>query len=145
RLDSGASLRAGGESGPAVVPGQPDRSRLVQAVRHDGLKMPPDRKLPDADITALAQWVRDGAPWPAESTNLRKRGEVTPEDRAFWSFRPVHDPAVPAVSDEAWARNAVDRFILARLDARRLSPVPPADRRTLLRRLTFDLTGLPPT
>ena len=97
RLDSGAALRAGGENGAIVVPGKPDKSRLIQAVRHDGLKMPPDRQLPEADVTVLTDWVRQGAAWPVESNAIRKRGQVTAEDRAFWAFRPVRDPVVPDV------------------------------------------------
>src|SRR5262245_10926045 len=151
RLDSARALAKGGESGPVVVPGQPDESRLVEAVRYAGdLKMPPKGKLSEADLTALVAWVRDGAVWPeavgtAKPAATDRRALVTDEDRAFWAFRPVRDPVPPAVRDESWPASPLDRFILAGLEAAGLRPAPQADRRTLIRRLTFDLTGLPPT
>jgi hypothetical protein len=139
RLDSAAALARGGESGPVVVPGKPDASRLIAAVRHAAdLKMPPGRKLKDSEIADLVDWVKAGAVWP--------RGSSTPTPRRdLWSLRPVGDPPLPAVKDTAWPRTPVDRFILARLEASGVKRSPPADRRTLVRRLYFDLVGLPPT
>jgi mono/diheme cytochrome c family protein len=154
RLDTAMALAKGGESGPVVVPGKPDESRLVEAVRYAGdLKMPPKSRLSEADVSALVAWVRDGAVWPAAATpasrekaaTAGRRALITDEDRAFWAFRPVRDPAPPAVRDESWPASPLDRFILAGLEAAGLRPAPQADRRRLIRRLTFDLTGLPPT
>jgi cytochrome c553 len=148
RLDSRAGLMKGGDSGPAIVPAAPDRSRLIDVVRQQGgVKMPPKDKLRDDQISALARWVQMGAPWPEDgkvSTPLRG-GPITPEERKFWSLQPVADPPVPKVRDEAWPLTSIDRFVLAKLEAEGLRPNPIADRRTLLRRVTSDLTGLPPT
>src|SRR5262249_21697636 len=150
RLDSRASILEGGDQGPAIVPGKPDDSLLIKAVNHSDLKMPPSKKLASVQIADLTHWVKLGAPWPSadkaagSSTN---RGElvVTDKDRAFWSFQPVHRPAVPTLKDNAWVANPVDAFILAKLEAKGLQPNPPASKRELIRRVTYDLTGLPPT
>src|SRR5262245_5202720 len=138
RLDSASALQAGGDTGPVVVPGKPERSLLVRAVRHLGPKMPPTAPLPAADVATLVEWVKAGAAWPADTAALRKRGTVTDADRAFWSFRPVRDPAVPVVKNTAWALTPLDRFLLEKLEAKGLTPARPADRRTLLRRATYD-------
>jgi cytochrome c553 len=152
RLDSRAALLAGGDSGPAVVPGQPDKSRLVQAVRYSGddLRMPPKGKLSDDQVAVLAAWVKMGAPWPEASTAVRPAApassfKVTAKDRAYWAFQPVKEAPLPPVQDSAWAQAPIDRFLLAALEKKGLRPAPAADRRTLLRRVTFDLIGLPPT
>jgi len=149
RLDSRATLLAGGERGAAAVPGNPDESLLVQAVRRAGeLKMPPTGALDDAEVATLVEWVKLGLPWPEASKDAADGGAAssfTDEQRAFWSFQPVKDPSPPAVLDASWPRGDLDRFVLAALEARGLAPAPPADRRTLIRRATFDLTGLPPT
>jgi cytochrome c553 len=140
RLDSGPALLRGGNAGPAVKPGDPDGSLLIRVVRQTGdLKMPPKGKLPPAAVEDLAAWVKMGAPWPSTGEG---RGEGT---ATHWAFRPVTDPALPAVKDAAWAATPLDRFVLAKLEAKGLTPSPPADKRTLIRRVTFDLTGLPPT
>jgi cytochrome c553 len=149
-LASRDSLLRGGDSGPAVVVGQPAKSRLIQAVRHEGeMHMPPKSKLTDRAIADLTAWIQRGAPWPAApaaSDGIRSPGQpISAADRAFWAFRPIADPPVPAVNDRAWPRKSLDHFILARLEARGLHPVRPADKHALLRRATFDLTGLPPT
>lgn len=140
RLDGPKHLEnAGDGSGPLVVPGDLEQSRLIQAVLYtDEPKMPPAGKLPDHAIDALKQWVKKGAPWPAE----KARGRTSAD---HWAFRPVRAPSVPTVHASDWPVTEIDRFILARLEARKLSPSPTADRRTLIRRITFDLTGLPPT
>ncbi len=150
RLDSREGLLKGGDSGPAVVPGEPDKSRLLEAVRYgnEALRMPPKRKLSDEQLAVLAAWVKAGAPWP-ETVAARPAApeaglKVTDKDRAFWSFRPVKQTRPPSVRDADWPRSTVDPFILARLEAIGLRPSAPADRRALLRRLSFDLTGLPP-
>ena len=140
RLDGPKHLaNAGDGAGRLVVPGDLAQSRLIQAVEYtDDPKMPPAGKLPDHAINALKQWVKKGALWPAETT----RGG-TLEDH--WAFRAVREPSVPTVNASDWPVTEIDRFILARLEARKLSPSPIADRRTLIRRISFDLTGLPPT
>ena len=113
--------------------------------------MPPQGKLPDSEIADLATWVKAGAVWPETDAknNAPPAGyaeyKITPEQRRFWAFQPVRMPAVPEVKDPAWSKSPLDRFIFAKLQANGLKPVRPADRRALIRRVTFDLTGLPPT
>jgi len=153
RLDSRAAALKGGDSGPAVVAGEPGESPLVGAVGYDGdTQMPPKGKLGAGDVLALTEWVKRGAPWPESPESAAAAAAPAPvptgpkaDPRSHWAFRPVKAPAVPVVKDEGWPRGAIDRFILARLEARGLRPVEAADRRTLIRRATFDLTGLPPT
>lgn len=156
KLTSHADLIAGGDSGqPAVKPGAPDESLLIKAVAYtdDALKMPPKGKLSDAEIAALEKWVKDGAHWPNDSAKPTPEPKTTgplftAEQKAFWAFRKVQEPTVP-VSPEpkagAWIKNPIDAFILAKLSEKGLEAAPPADKRTLIRRVTFDLTGLPPT
>jgi len=147
-LDSLSGLITGGDSGPAIVSGKPDESLLLKAVRHTGeLKMPSKApKLSDEEISYLAEWVREGAPWPGtDLSKLKPRGKITAEDRQWWSFQPLKQPAVPEVKDGGWSKNAIDKFIFARLEKEGLKPAPEADRANLIRRVTFDLTGLPPT
>jgi cytochrome c553 len=147
QLVSRASLLKGGESGPAIVPGDPDKSLLMHVIRRDDgfPRMPKGApKLSDQAIAAFAEWVRMGAPWPANAPAPAAAMTVTAEHRDWWSFRPLARPAVPPVKNAEWTRTDVDRFILARLEREGLEPVAPADRRTLIRRATFDLTGLPP-
>ena len=152
RVDSLNALLAGGDSGAALMPGDPDASLLIDAVRYgDVFKMPPKSKLPEAEIAALEAWVRQGAVWPhdtasaAPSGDIRASAEITAEDRAFWAFQPPVDPPLPDVVDDTWPRSPLDRFMLAKLEAAGLSPAPPTDKRTLIRRATFDLIGLPPS
>lgn len=147
RLDRRSGVIIGGDSGPAVVVGKPEESLLIAAIRHEAdRKMPPDARLKPAEIASLEQWVRDGAYWPAErEISLTRSGPPTEAERSHWSFQPIVRPSVPDVRDPDWCRTPVDRFLLAKLDSAGLSPQSPADKRTLLRRVTFDLTGLPPT
>jgi hypothetical protein len=150
QLDSPDGLRKGGDSGPALVPGEPEKSLLVRAVRHmdEALRMPPKQKLSETEIADLVTWVKMGAPDPRGAVTVKvaaRIGMSLDEGRKFWSFQPVRDMPVPSVKDAAWPRTSVDHFILARLEAAGVAPAPDADRRTLLRRVTFDLTGLPPT
>ncbi|HEX3149810.1 MAG TPA: PSD1 and planctomycete cytochrome C domain-containing protein [Gemmataceae bacterium] len=152
RLDTSAGLTKGGKSGPVVVAGKPDESLLIQAVRRQGdLKMPPDDRLSDQEVLELVSWIKAGAVWPKEppgatpSSLSQSKATFTPEQKAFWSFRPVRPVTPPQVRNDAWIQSPVDRFILARLEAAGLSPSPPTDKRTLIRRVTLDLTGLPPT
>ncbi len=147
-LTSREDALRGGKSGPAVKAGDPDQSLLIQAIRHTNgnLKMPPSGKLPEAEIELLAKWVKDGAAWPAHKAEVKAPGyKITAEQRAWWSFRPVHKPALPAVEDKAWSKTGIDRFLLAAMEREGVKPVAAASRRTLLRRVSFDLTGLPPT
>ncbi len=150
RLDSRAAALQGGDSGPAAVAGQPGESPLIAALRYaDEPRMPPKGKLPDGEIAALERWVALGLPWPEAavppiSTGPPSTFRIADEQRRFWSFRPVQAPEPPAVLDPGWPANPVDRFILAGLEKAGLKPSPLADRATLIRRATFDLTGLPP-
>jgi hypothetical protein len=146
RLDSREAALKGGDSGPALVPGKPDESLLLKAVRggDPDLQMPPKEKMPAAEVELLRQWIAGGASWSAKVARARKpEKKITDADRGWWSFQPVKEPAVPAA--DGVCRNEIDCFIHARLKAEGLVPAPEADRRTLLRRLTFDLHGLPPT
>src|SRR6185503_11910482 len=149
------ALLKGGASGPAIVPGDPDKSLLIQAIRQtsDKLKMPKGGRLKPDEIETLVEWVRGGAMWPPSAAAGATAGKpasastyvIKPEHRAFWSFQPLRKPPVPAVSHGDWPRTDIDRFVLAKLEKEGLTPVKPADKRTLLRRATLDLTGLPPT
>jgi hypothetical protein len=165
RLDSRAAALKGGDNGPSVVPGNPKESLLLQAVRHvtKELGMPPKEKLTPADVALLDRWIRDGAPWPPKpQTSIvttfasgELLGDAWSDPRNpivtifrgerldLWSLRPISQPALPKTGD-AQTRNGIDRFVLARLRDAKLMPSPEADRRTLARRLYFDLTGLPP-
>lgn len=148
RVDSLAHLLGGGRTGPAVVPGDLVESLLVEAVRYEGFEMPPDGQLPDEEVEALVRWVELGAPWPGEEQTaaIRETPETfTEADRSYWSLQPVAEVEPPTVADSGWSRNPIDQFIFERLNAAGLSPAPEADRRTLIRRATFDLHGLPPT
>ena len=149
RLDSRAGILRGSDTGPVVVPGNPDESPLIDAIGHDAaIKMPPKSKLSVQAIEDLTKWVQMGAPWP-ESGHNALSGSVTadtaPVAKHHWAFQPVANPLPPHVNANGWAQTSVDRFILSRLEAKGLSPSPRADARTLIRRATFDLLGLPPT
>jgi hypothetical protein len=146
RLDSRDGLLKGGDTGPTVVPGQPEKSLLLQAVRRNAdLKMPPKEALPAPAVAALENWVRLGAPWPADAPAGVIVSGITEARRAHWAFRPVGRPTPPVNRNATGSRNPIDRFVLARLEERGLSPSPEADARALIRRVTFDLIGLPPT
>ena len=146
RLDHPASILAGGDSGPAVKPGKPEESLLVEAIHYRSLEMPPDGKLSDAEIAVLTRWVQLGAPWPnADKLPSPSTGKISDADRQWWAFRPLRFPEPPAVDDGGWSKTEIDRFIFAKLRDAGLQPAPEADRRTLVRRVAFDLTGLPPS
>lgn len=149
RLDSREGLLKGGESGAALVPGNPEESRLIRAVTHTDavLKMPPTGKLTQAEIAALTAWVKVGAPWPKplpprNPNNTAKKSSLKP---TFWAFLPPKSLGLPQVKNKTWVNNPIDSIILAGLEKKGLTPAPPTDRRTLIRRATLDLTGLPPT
>jgi hypothetical protein len=171
RLDSREGVLRGGDTGPAVVPGQPAESELISAISYDpdGYQMPPTGKLPQQAIETLTEWVRIGAPWPGDrQAGPAAPGEFSIAERArHWSFQPVQRPDLPDVVGTGWPASPIDTFVLARLeqaglngevtrrleasgslarkDSQGLTPAPPADRRTWLRRVSFDLIGLPPT
>ncbi|MSU66875.1 MAG: DUF1553 domain-containing protein [Opitutus sp.] len=148
-LDSNEAALTGGDTGPAFVPGKPEESLLVKAIRYEDedLQMPPKgKKLSDEDIAVITEWVRLGAPrseTPPPDRLHRRRS--TASDQSWWSFQPLTHPAVPEVKNSKWSSNPIDRFILARLESKGLSPSPEAERRTLIRRVYFDVIGLPPT
>ncbi len=145
RVDSRAALLKGGESGPAILPGKPEDSLLIRAVRHSGeLKMPSGKKLSAEQIAHLERWVREGAVWPGPS-KAPVIGDVMAFGKNLWSLKPVRKFSAPETKDKGWAKTDIDRFILSQLEKNGVSPVADADRRTLLRRVTLDLTGLPPT
>ncbi|HEY1170828.1 MAG TPA: DUF1553 domain-containing protein [Verrucomicrobiae bacterium] len=148
-LDTLGGFITGGDSGPAIVVGKPEESLLIKAIKHtdDHLKMPAKKpKLSEEEIQYLSDWIKLGAPWPgSDLSKIKPRGKITDEDRQWWSFQPIKQPALPNVKDTAWSKNELDRFILARLEKENLKPASEAERGALIRRVTFDLTGLPPT
>ena len=149
RLDSRDFIRRGGETGPAVVPGKPGTSLLLKAIRYESLEMPPSGKLPEPVIADFQAWIRLGAPDPrdkvATATTRSQPGMSLARGRRWWSFQPVKQQSLPRTRRSKWARHRIDHFVLAELEKHGLAPSPPADRRTLIRRLTLDLLGLPPT
>jgi len=147
-VDSAPGLRQGGALGPAVIPGDVEHSKLIEAVRYKNadLQMPPDGKLSDREIADLEDWIRRGAPDPrTTATRMPQKKIDVAKAREFWSLRPVVDPPVPSIQNATWPLNDLDRFILARLEAQGVHPLGDADKRILIRRVTYDLVGLPPT
>ncbi|MDQ6676318.1 MAG: PSD1 and planctomycete cytochrome C domain-containing protein [Acidobacteriota bacterium] len=150
-LSTASGFLSGGAGGLLVAKDHPESSRLLQVVGYeDSVKMPPTGKLKAEQIESLTNWVKMGAPWPGADQMTAQvkpapKKEFTAEQKAFWAFQPVANPELPFVKDTQWVRTPIDRFILAKLEQRGLRPAPPASRTTLLRRATFDLTGLPPT
>ncbi|HEY2573336.1 MAG TPA: PSD1 and planctomycete cytochrome C domain-containing protein [Verrucomicrobiaceae bacterium] len=151
-LDSREAVLQGGDSGPALVAGDPDKSKLVEGIRwkNQDFQMPPKKQLSDQEVEDFETWIRMGAPDPRAKVAVvagtkSKRTIDIAEGRNFWSFRPIGDPAVPKVHAPSWVKTPVDAFVLAGLESAGLHPARPADKRTLIRRATFDLTGLPPT
>jgi hypothetical protein len=148
-LDSRSGLLKGGDNGPIIVPGEPAKSRLLHAISHtdENLQMPPEERLPAEVVKQFEQWIKMGAPDPREQgptvSPVRRLDLETARD--FWSFRPIVNRPPPDVANASWPRADIDRFILAALEAKELAPVADADKRTLIRRATYDLTGLPPT
>lgn len=158
KLDSRESLRSGGESGPAIELGNPDGSLLMEAIRYEGLEMPPSGKLPDDVVADFERWINGGAfdpreavvrPSDAAADNSNKQVRKSEMDieagRSFWAFQRPQPSNAPKTLTAEWAARKIDHFVLSKLEEVGLSPTELADRRTLIRRLTFDLIGLPPT
>jgi hypothetical protein len=148
-LASRAGLIKGGDLGPVISWDQPEESLLLKAISYKGdLQMPPGSKLTEKEIDILTRWVKSGAPYPAAGAVAATPGskglEVTAQDRDYWAYRPVQRPHIPPVQNKDWLRNPIDAFILAKLEAKGLSPASPADRLALARRLHYNLIGLPP-
>lgn len=142
-LTSRATLLTGGETGPAVTPGDASKSLLIYAVRRTGeLKMPPETPLSESEIRSLTQWIDAGAVWPETSAPLVAQSQS--KAKKHWAFQPLGNPKVPDVGENDWVRNPIDAFVLQKLQEHDLAPAPQADDRTLLRRLSYTLTGLPP-
>ena len=145
RLDHRAGLAKGGDSGPAIVPGTPDESLILHALRYASLEMPPKGKLSEAIIADFATWIAMGAPDPRLANEPSTKSSVDrDEGKSIWAFQPVTDPSPPVVKDPAWPQDPIDYFVLAKLEKAELRPVADADRYTWLRRVSLDLTGLPP-
>lgn len=149
RVDDRNGLLEGGDSGPAVVPGSPSESLLLLAVRYDeGLEMPPKKQLSQEHIAVLETWIQRGAAWPASDVPKQQRGNDAEYERLrkeHWAWQPLAKPAVPQVQNSQWPASDIDRFVLSKLEEAGLRPGNDAEKRALLRRVTFDLTGLPPT
>ncbi|MEZ6038965.1 MAG: PSD1 and planctomycete cytochrome C domain-containing protein [Planctomycetaceae bacterium] len=146
RLDTRDWVLKGGESGPAIIPSHADQSLLMEAVRYESFEMPPNGPLRDKQIRQLQRWIDMGAVWPEHSEPVREGpSEITDEDRQWWAFQPVHRPDVPAFDDDKWSSNEIDKFALERMLNRKLTPAPRASEQTLVRRVYFDLIGLPPS
>ncbi|MCA8986219.1 MAG: PSD1 domain-containing protein [Planctomycetaceae bacterium] len=147
-VDSRQGLLTGGDSGPAIELGNHESSLLLESVRYESFEMPPKGKLPEEQIQILERWIAQGAPWPAESETKpaeeRPRFDLEARRKEQWAWQPIQNPPLPEVQHSDWPRQPLDHFILARLEAARLAPAVDADRLVLLRRLSLDLTGLPP-
>ncbi|OUV09854.1 MAG: hypothetical protein CBC46_12545 [Verrucomicrobiaceae bacterium TMED86] len=147
-LDSRAGWETGGDSGPALIPGKPDESLIIEVTSHlnSDLQMPPDEKLSDDKIEKLRTWITMGAPDPRDGVVKKSRSKIDLEKgRQFWAFKPPVAHPTPKVEDATWPRNDIDRFVLARLESEKLTPTKDAKRQTLLRRIYYDLIGLPPS
>lgn len=141
-LDAPSEMIAGGESGPAVIPGKPDESLIVQAVRYDGLEMPPKKRLPESIVNDFVEWVKRGAPDPR--TEPTKAVSEAPSE-PLWSLKPISDPQPPIVQNTSWPRQSLDAFVLVQIERQGIQPAPDAEKAMLRRRLSFDLIGLPPS
>jgi hypothetical protein len=150
-LDTAEGVLKGGDSGPAVVPGKPAKSLLLATMKHSDpdpdLAMPPKKDaLPDEVLADFEQWIKMGAPDPRDGKATRKNAWDDKTAKSHWAFQPIKSPAVPTPADtKHFIKNPIDAFVLAKLAEKKLTPSAPADKATLLRRVTYDLTGLPPT
>ncbi|KAB2648814.1 MAG: DUF1549 domain-containing protein, partial [Verrucomicrobia bacterium] len=155
KVDSRAALLRGGETKPALVPGHPEQSLLIEAINYSNpdLQMPPKIRLSTEEIEALTLWVKHGAPWPSSAlarvatapTNAAAVFDLEKRKQDHWAWSPILKRTLPNVTDRTWSANPVDQFVLAKLEASKMAPAPDAERRTLIRRVYFDLIGLPPT
>ncbi|MEX0819377.1 MAG: PSD1 and planctomycete cytochrome C domain-containing protein, partial [Pirellulaceae bacterium] len=146
RLDSREAMLHGGDSGPAIVAGQAAESLLIEAIKYESYEMPPTGQLATKEIHQFEQWIAAGAVWPENIGTLREAsGLIAPADREWWAFLPLRKPEVPLDENDNWSRNEIDRFVYARLAEQGMQAAPQADPNTLVRRLYFDLLGLPPT
>lgn len=146
RVDTASALTAGGDSGPAVVSGKPDESLLLKAIKHVDFEMPPEKKLPDEVIADFEKWVADGAIDPRKDDQPAKLKAVDFEEaKKHWAFQPISSSGPPIVAADQWSNSPIDSFIYERLQREQQEPSGPTDKRTLIRRAYFDLTGLPPT
>ncbi|MFO0425965.1 MAG: PSD1 and planctomycete cytochrome C domain-containing protein, partial [Planctomyces sp.] len=151
-LSRRSAILKGGDSGPALVPGKPEESLIISAVSYESFEMPPRSRLPVEEVQILERWIADGAFWPDSVAETPADPETAPtafpleeRRRSHWAWQPIRKPAIPLVKNRNWANTDVDRFVQAKLEDAGLEPAPDADRRTILRRLYFDLIGLPPT
>ena len=147
-LDSKEGMLKKGKEGPVLIPGDVEKSRIIESIRYtnDDTAMPPKEKLPAAVIADIEAWVKMGAPDPRVGDKAPKPGSaLIAQGKQHWAFRPIAAGGVPQVQRADWAKTDIDRFILSKLEGAKLAPAAAADKRTLLRRATFDLTGLPPT
>ena len=148
-LDSRSAILTGGDSGASIEPGKPSESMIIDAINYGDYEMPPKSKLPKEEIAILTKWVEMGAPWPDEeaptSKHHKQELDIAKLKSEHWAWNPLSHPEIPKVKNQAWARRDLDQFILAKLEEHKMTPNAPADRNTLIRRLSFDLTGLPPT
>jgi mono/diheme cytochrome c family protein len=146
RLDSAEALLTGGDSGAAIEIGKPQSSILMEALKYESFEMPPTGQLSERTIAQFEKWIASGAEWPEHSSVLREEsGTIAEEDRQWWAFQPVVQHPVPAVQLATWPRNDIDRFVLKKMEDANLTPAPMAEKTVLIRRLYFDLLGLPPT
>jgi hypothetical protein len=153
KLDSRPDILKGGDSGPALVPGDPEKSRLIEALRYknEDMQMPPKGKLPEPVINDFVAWVKMGAPWPGDQTpkvtpsRAEKVLDYAKIRKEHWSYQPIRNSPPPLVKNSSWVRDDIDRFILEKLEEKNLTPAKPASREVLIRRVYYDLIGLPPT
>lgn len=149
RVDSREAFLKGGDLGPAVELDEPEESLLLEALRYEGLEMPPAGRLPDEDVQTITRWIEMGLPWSGDAMTPTVAESEAPDDSIAeaqgWPFRSVVRPPVPDIEVKDWVRGPIDAFLLAKLEDEGLPPAPEADRRTLIRRLSYDLTGLPPS
>jgi cytochrome c553 len=153
RLDSREAMLKGAAHGPVLIPGKPEESLLMKVLHHDpsiGIKgMPMGNKLKPEEMAAISDWIKNGAPWPVAAPIVSQKNEspdhVTADQKNWWSFRKLNKPALPTLKDAAWMKSNIDRLLAARWEKEGVVPVKLADRRTLIRRVTLDLTGVPPT
>ncbi|MCA9042156.1 MAG: DUF1549 domain-containing protein, partial [Planctomycetaceae bacterium] len=142
RLDHSSFIKQGGDSGEALVPGKPNESLLMEAVRYESFEMPPEKPLTEKEIALLEIWIQQGAYWPEEELPSSSAELITEEDRNWWAYQPIVKPEVPLVDH---SNNPIDAFVARKYNEKTFSAAPAADRATLIRRLYYDLTGLPPT